>query len=166
MSDADSQSMGTVASQQGNAVPGVPEPGRVSAVAIAMWVKDTASQSLGMELLEVSPGYARLRMQVRDAFLNGLGSCHGGYMFLLADSAFAFACNSHNKRAVAAGAQIEFLAPPMAGDVLFAEARELHLGGRTGFYDVVVTDQNGRRVAVFRGRSASIGGEHLPSGER
>ena len=141
---------------------GVPDPARVSAVALAMWVNDAASQSLGMELLEVRPGYAKLRMPVRAELLNGLGSCHGGYMFLLADSAFAFACNSHNQRAVAGGAQIEFLAPPMLGDVLIAEAVELHLGGRTGFYDVSVTDQNGRRVAVFRGRSASIRGEHLP----
>ena len=144
------------------AIKGVPDPDRVSAVALAMWVNDQASQSLGTELLEVRPGFARLRMPVRAEFLNGLGSCHGGYMFLLADSAFAFACNSHNQRAVAAGAQIEFLAPPLLGDILVAEAIELHLGGRTGFYDVSVTDQNGRRVAVFRGRSASIRGEHLP----
>jgi acyl-CoA thioesterase len=85
-------------------------------------------------------------------------------MFLLADSAFAFACNSHNRRAVAAGAQIEFLAPPMEGDVLTAHAEEVHAAGRTGFYDVTVTDQSGRRVAIFRGRSAIVKGEHLPVG--
>ena len=76
------------------AIKGVPDPDRVSAVALAMWVNDQASQSLGMELLEVRPGFARLRMPVRAEFLNGLGSCHGGYMFLLADSAFAFACTT------------------------------------------------------------------------
>ncbi len=141
---------------------GVPDPAAVSPIALAMWVNDVASQALGMELLAVRPGYARLRMAVRREFLNGLGTCHGGYMFLLADSTFAFACNSHNQRAVAAGAQIEFLAPPAEGDVLIAEGVETHLGGRTGFYDVTVTDQNGRRVALFRGRSATVKGEHIP----
>jgi acyl-CoA thioesterase len=145
-------------------IAGVPDPSRVSDIALAMWVHDTASQSLGMELIDVRPGNAILRMPVRHDFLNGLGSCHGGYMFLLADSAFAFACNSHNRRAVAAGAQIEFLAPPLEGDVLTARAEEVHAAGRTGFYDVTVTDQNGRRVAIFRGRSAIVKGEHLPSG--
>jgi acyl-CoA thioesterase len=145
-------------------IPGVPDATRVSEIALAMWVHDVASQSLGMELIEVLPGRATLRMAVRRDFLNGLGSCHGGYMFLLADSAFAFACNSHNRRAVAAGAQIEFLAPPMEGDVLTAHAEEVHAAGRTGFYDVTVTDQSGRRVAIFRGRSAIVKGEHLPVG--
>jgi acyl-CoA thioesterase len=143
-------------------LPGIPDPDRVSPVALALWSTDQASQALGMELLEVRPGYARLQMRVRADFLNGLGSCHGGYMFLLADSAFAFACNSHNQRAVAAGAQIDFVAPPHEGDVLTAEGIEQHLAGRTGFYDVTVTDQTGRRVALFRGRSASVKGEHLP----
>lgn len=147
-------------------LPGVPEPDKVSAIAIALWVSDAASQALGMELMEVRPGYARLRMTVRPEFLNGLGTCHGGYMFLLADSAFAFACNSHNQRAVAAGAQIEFLAPPQRGDVLTAEGVEQHLAGRTGFYDVTVTDQNARRVALFRGRSAAVRGEHPPGAQR
>ncbi len=146
-------------------IAGVPDASRVSEIALAMWVHDTASQSLGMELIEVSPGGATLRMTVRRDFLNGLGSCHGGYMFLLADSAFAFACNSHNRRAVAAGAQIEFLAPPMQGDVLTARAEEVHAAGRTGFYDVTVTDQNGRRVAIFRGRSALVKGEHVPGAQ-
>ena len=146
-------------------LPGVPEPDKVSPIAIAMWVSDAASQALGMELLEVRPGYAKLRMGVRPDFLNGLVTCHGGYMFLLADSTFAFACNSHNQRAVAAGAQIEFLAPPQRGDVLVAEGIEQHLAGRTGFYDVAVTDQNGRRVALFRGRSAAVRGEHIPGAQ-
>ncbi len=147
------------------ALPGIPTPEKVSPVAIAMWRNDVASQDLGMELLEVRPGYARLRMRVRRQFLNGLGTCHGGYMFLLADSTFAFACNSHNQRAVAAGAQIEFLAPPLADDVLHAEGIEQHLSGRTGFYDVTVTDQTGRKVALFRGRSAAVRGEHIPEAQ-
>ena len=158
---------GAVATDQGPprgaaAAPGVPDPDKVSPVALALWVNDTASQGLGMELLEVRPGYARMRMTVRGDFLNGLGTCHGGYLFLLADSTFAFACNSHNQRAVAAGAQIEFIAPALPGEQLVAEGIERHAAGRTGFYDVSVTRPDGRLIALFRGRSATLKGEHIP----
>jgi acyl-CoA thioesterase len=130
------------------------------ACARRMWEEDTASQSLGMSLIDISPGSAVMSMPVRSDMANGHGMCHGGFMFLLADSAFAFACNSHNQRAVAAGAEIHFVAPAKVGDVLTAQANEQHRAGRSGFYDVRVTDQNGDLIALFRGRSATIKG-HL-----
>jgi acyl-CoA thioesterase len=130
-------------------------------VARRMWAEDRASQALGMQLLEVRSGYARLCMPIRRDMTNGHGICHGGYMFLLADSTFAFACNSHNQRAVAAGAEIHFLAPAHEGDLLTAEGVEVHVAGRSGVYDMRVTDQTGRLVAVFRGRSATIKGQFI-----
>jgi acyl-CoA thioesterase len=123
-----------------------------------MWDEDKASQALGMTLADIGPGFAVLSMTVRADMANGHGMCHGGFMFLLADSAFAFACNSHNQRAVAAGAEIHFVAPAKVGDVLTAQATEQHREGRSGFYDVRVTDQNGVLIALFRGRSATIKG--------
>jgi len=123
-----------------------------------MWDEDKASQALGMSLADIGPGFAVLSMIVRADMANGHGMCHGGFMFLLADSAFAFACNSHNQRAVAAGAEIHFVAPAKVGDVLTAQATEQHREGRSGFYDVRVTDQNGALIALFRGRSATIKG--------
>lgn len=134
-------------------------------VARRMWADDRASQALGMRLLEVRSGYARLCMPVRRDMTNGHGICHGGYMFLLADSTFAFACNSHNQRAVAASAEIHFLAPAHEGDVLTAEGIEQHVAGRSGVYDMRVTDQTGRLVALFRGKSATIKGQFIePAG--
>ena len=132
------------------------------AAADAMWSTDHASQALGMEILDVGPGHARIRMQIRPDMTNGHGMCHGGYIFLLADSTFAFACNSHNQKTVAAGAEIHFLAPAQRGDVLTAEGREQHRAGRSGVYDVRVTDQTGRTVALFRGKSAAIEGAVIP----
>jgi acyl-CoA thioesterase len=132
-------------------------------VARRMWAEDRASQALGMELLEARAGYARMRMRIRRDMTNGHGICHGGYMFLLADSTFAFTCNSHNQRAVAASAEIHFLAPAHEGDVLTAEGVEQHLAGRSGVYDMRVTDQNGRLVALFRGKSATIKGQFVES---
>jgi len=126
-----------------------------------MWADDRASQALGMELLEVRAGRARIRMRVRRDMTNGHGICHGGYLFLLADSTFAFACNSYNQRAVAASAEIHFLAPVHEGDVLTAEGVEQHLAGRSGVYDMRVTDQHGRLVALFRGKSATIRGRFI-----
>lgn len=123
-----------------------------------MWDEDKASQALGMSLADIGPGFAVLSMTVRADMANGHGMCHGGFMFLLADSAFAFACNSHNQRAVAAGAEIHFVAPAKVGDVLTARATEQHREGRSGFYDVRVTDQNDALIALFRGRSATIKG--------
>ncbi|HXV34706.1 MAG TPA: hydroxyphenylacetyl-CoA thioesterase PaaI [Gaiellaceae bacterium] len=132
---------------------GAPEED-AAAVAAAMWERDRASQALGMTLEEVRPGYARLRMTVRADMLNGHGTCHGGLVFALADSAFAFACNSRGVLTVAAGCAIEFLGPAREGDELVAEARERSLQGRTGVYDVDVR-RGGDLVATFRGRSAA-----------
>jgi len=132
-------------------------------VARRMWADDRASQALGMELLEVRSGYARIRMPIRRDMTNGHGICHGGYMFLLADSTFAFACNSHNQRAVAASAEIHFLASAHEGDVLTAEGVEQHVAGRSGVYDMRVTDQHGRLIALFRGKSATIKGRFIGS---
>lgn len=127
-----------------------------------MYERDPASQALGMTLDAIRPGYARMRMRVRDDMLNGHGTCHGGYIFMLADSAFAFACNSHNINTVGAGCTIDYLAPGRAGDVLVAEAVEQALSGKTGVYDVVVTDQDGRKVALFRGKSHRVAGHVVP----
>jgi acyl-CoA thioesterase len=123
-----------------------------------MYERDPASQALGMLLDAIRPGYARMRMRVRKDMLNGHGTCHGGYIFMLADSAFAFACNSHNLNTVGAGCTIDYLAPGRPGDVLVAEASEQALAGKTGVYDVVVSDQDGRKLALFRGKSHRVAG--------
>ena len=128
------------------------------AAAEVMWREDNASKWLGMKVEEVRPGYARLSMTVTANMVNGHNLCHGGLIFTLADSTFAFACNSHNQRAVAAGCAIEFLAPAFLGDVLTAEGVEQALRGRTGVYDMKVTNQKGELIAVFRGKSATIKG--------
>ena len=127
--------------------------------AASMYDSDGCSKWLGMTLEEVRPGYARMRMPVKPEFLNGLGICHGGLMFTLADSTFAFACNSYNIPAVAAGCAIEFLRPVKRDDVLTAEAREQNLSGRHGIYDIRVTNCAGETVAMFRGKSAQLKGE-------
>lgn len=123
-----------------------------------MFERDPASQALGMLLAEIRPGYARMTMPVRQDMLNGHQICHGGYIFLLADSAFAFACNSHNHNTVGAGCTIDYLAPGRLGDLLVAEAVEQVLSGKTGVYDVKVSNQEGRTVALLRGKSHRIGG--------
>lgn len=128
------------------------------AAAEVMWREDNASKWLGMKIEEVRPGYARLSMTVTANMVNGHNLCHGGLIFTLADSTFAFACNSHNQRAVAAGCAIEFLAPAFLGDVLTAEGVEQALRGRTGVYDMKVTNQKSELIAVFRGKSATIKG--------
>jgi len=125
----------------------------------AMYGTDICSKWLGMTLEEVRPGYARMRMPVRPEFLNGLGICHGGLMFTLADSTFAFACNSYNIPAVASGCAIEFLKSVRGGDVLVAEGQEQTLSGRHGVYDIKVTNSGGEVVAMFRGKSAQLKGE-------
>lgn len=127
--------------------------------AAAMWAHDNASQGLGMRIEEMGPGYARLSMRVRKDMLNGHAMCHGGFMFTLADSAFAFSCNSRNEATVAAGCSIEFLRPVREHEVLTAIGRERVLSGRTGIYDVMVIDEAGQPVAVFRGKSARVKGE-------
>jgi acyl-CoA thioesterase len=123
-----------------------------------MYDNDPASRSLGMLLAEIRPGYARMTMPVRADMLNGHQTCHGGYIFMLADSAFAFACNSHNHNTVGAGCTIDYLAPGREGDVLCAEATEQALAGKTGVYDIRVLNQEGRTVALFRGKSHRVAG--------
>ena len=122
-----------------------------------MWSDDLASQALGMSIDAVGPGTATLRMTVRADMVNGHGIGHGGLTFTLADSAFAFACNSYNRRTVAAGAEIRFRAPTRAGDVLVATAAERERDERDGTYDVTVTAGD-TVVATFVGRSREIGG--------
>ena len=132
------------------------------ATAQTMHESDACSRALGLELLEVRPGYARMQMNVRADFLNGHGICHGGMIFTLADSTFAFACNSYNINTVAAGCSIEFLRAVKGDDRLTAEAVEQSLARRTGIYDIRVTNREGETVAMFRGKSAQIKGNVIP----
>jgi acyl-CoA thioesterase len=125
----------------------------------AMLEHDRASRSLGIDVTEVTPGGAVATMAVRADMLNGHGICHGGFVTTLADSAFAFACNSYNELTVASGFAVDLLAPSYAGDVLSARCVEVSRSGRTGVYDAVVTNQRGERIAVFRGRSYTIKGK-------
>ena len=128
-------------------------------VAEAMFAADRASRELmQMVLVSCAPGRATMRMTVREEQLNGHQICHGGFIFTLADSTFAFACNSHNKSTVAASASIEFLKAGHLGDVLTCDAQEQVLQGRHGIYDMSVTNQRGDVIAVFRGKSAQIAG--------
>lgn len=131
--------------------------------AAAMWSRDHVAQALGMALDEVKPGYARLSMVIRQDMVNGHAICHGGMLFTLADTAFAYSCNSYNQNTVASAAHIDFLAPSHLGDTLVAEAVERAQGGRTGVYDVTVSTRSssgaGKTVALFRGKSARIKGE-------
>lgn len=124
----------------------------------ALFANDPASSGLGIAIEEVGPGFARLRMPVRPHMLNGHGTCHGGFIFALADSAFAAACNTYDAATVAAAASIDFLAPAQAHDELTAEARELWRSKRSGIYEVEVSNQRGETVALFRGRSHCKGG--------
>lgn len=129
--------------------------------AAAMWHSDAASKWLGMSLDAVGPGWARMSFTVEPQHLNGHGICHGGYIFTLADSAFAFACNSYNRVAVAQHNTISYISPGQAGERLTAEAREVSLQGRSGIYDVTVRGADGRIVAEFRGCSRIIQGTHF-----
>jgi len=128
-------------------------------VADAMFARDRASRALGMRIVRIGPGHAELAMTVRNDMVNGHALCHGGLVFTLADSAFAFACNSYNFNTVANGCTIEFLAPAHEGDVLTAVAHERSQVGRNGIYDVEVRNQDGVTVAHFRGKSTRIKGE-------
>ena len=118
-----------------------------------MWGNDVASQDLGMTIEVTKPGQAEARFEVRANMVNGYDICHGGFIFTLADSAFAFACNTYNRITVAASASIEFVRPARLGDKLLATAAEVHRGGRTGIYDITITNQDDDVVAIFRGRS-------------
>ena len=129
-----------------------------------MWKDDGPSQCLGMNLDHVAPGEATLTMEVTDQMTNGHGTGHGGYIFTLADSAFALACNTHNQRTVAQHCSITYIAPVSGGDRLTAIAREHVRAGRSGVYDVRVVNQDGRHVAEFRGHSRTVKGTHLPEG--
>jgi acyl-CoA thioesterase len=127
-------------------------------VAAAMFARDRASQAMGMRISKVGPGRAELTMRVRADMLNGHATCHGGFIFTLADSAFAFACNSANMNTVASGCSIDFIAPAREDDVLTAIGQEQTLSGRTGIYDIEVRNQRGETVAMFRGKSHRIKG--------
>ena len=130
-----------------------------------MWQEDDASRGLGMELVEVTSGRATLAMTIKPHMVNGQRIAHGGFIFTLADSAFAFACNSHNERVVAAQGNITFIRPGKLGDRLVATAREVSRGGRSGIYDVSVTADNGTVIAEFRGHSRVISGTWLPTSD-
>ncbi len=131
------------------------------ACAEAMWKEDDASKGLGMEIAAIGPGQATLTMTVKPSMVNGQRIAHGGFIFTLADSAFAFACNTHNERVVAAQGDISFIRPGKLGDRLVAAAREVSRNGRSGIYDVQVT-VDGVVIAEFRGHSRSIGGTWVP----
>ena len=124
-----------------------------------MYARDRASRELGIELVEIRPGYARMTMVVADWMLQGHDVCHGGLMFALADSAMAFASNSHNQSHLALNANIDFVRPARLGETLIAEAREGNRTRRTGLYDVTVMNDAGELVCHFRGRTYGVGGE-------
>lgn len=132
------------------------------ASAAAMWADDRASQRLGMRLDHIAPGQATLSMEITESMTNGHGNGHGGYIFTLADSAFAFACNSYNAITVGQAASINYVAPVRLGDRLTAVAREASRTGRSGVYDVEITNHDGKTVAHFRGLSRAVKGTHLP----
>jgi acyl-CoA thioesterase len=134
---------------------------RAERSAKVMFEADRASAGLGMELVSVGPGRATMMMKVRPEMLNGHGICHGGFIFALADSAFAFACNSYNQLVVAQQNQITYLSPGQPDETLTAMAEEVSRSGRSGVYDVKVTGGDGRDVAVFRGLSRAIKGHHF-----
>jgi acyl-CoA thioesterase len=131
---------------------------RAEKSAAAMWSEDRASAWFGMTLEAVDEGSATLSLDVAPHHTNGLGACHGGVIFALADSAFAFACNSRNQATVAQHNSITYLAPGKLGDRLIATAREVSLSGRSGVYDVSVTTETGRQIAEFRGCSRTVAG--------
>jgi acyl-CoA thioesterase len=135
------------------------------AAAAAMWAEDRASAGLGMRLLRVGPGEAEMAMAVEPRMANGHGICHGGFIFALADSTFAFACNSRNRRAVAQSCAITYLRPVRVGETLTARASMLAEEGRSGLCDVTVTDAEGRVVAAFRGQSRVVAGSLVPGEE-
>ena len=130
----------------------------------SMYAADEASKdTMGMQLVQCEPGRATMTMPVRALHLNGHQICHGGFIFTLADSTFAYACNSRNHNTVANGCSIEFLRPAKEGDVLTAVGQEQSLSGRHGIYDIRVSDQNGQTIALFRGKSTQIAGHVVPA---
>jgi len=138
-------------------VSGIADPTRRAQELVqALFAADRASQGMGIQIVDVAPGRVRIEMVVRPDMVNGYGMCHGGIVFALADSAFAFACNSHGEPMVAAGAGIEFLAPTPLGERVTATAVEISRTGRHGIYDVTVSDSAGKVLAQFRGRCARL----------
>lgn len=135
------------------------------ACAAAMWAADNASRALGMAITDIGPGRATLTMTIRADMTNGHGMCHGGYIFTLADSAFAFACNSYNQNAVAQHCSVTFIRPGRLGDRLMAKAVERSRSGRSGIYDITVTGSDGQVIAEFRGHSRAIDGKLVPQPE-
>ena len=133
-----------------------------AAVGQVMFKRDHAAHALGIELIEIRPGYARMSMKVRPDMVNGHDICHGGLIFALADTAFAYACNSGNKSTVAQSCVVTFLSAARTGDVLTATATERNRTQRTGLTDIDVTDQSGKLIAVVRGHSHQIKGEVVP----
>jgi acyl-CoA thioesterase len=129
-----------------------------------MWPDDHAARGLGMHIEAVGPGTATLTMTVRPDMVNGHGTCHGGFIFALADSTFAYACNSSNYRTVAAGVDINFVAPAHLGDRLSAAGIARQQGGRSGVYDIEVHNQDGKLIALFRGRSSRVKGHFFDDG--
>lgn len=127
----------------------------------SMWALDNASQKLGMKLDGIAPGEATMSMMITDDMTNGHKTCHGGYIFTLADSCFAFACNGRNQCSVAQHCSISYVAPAFANDRLLAVAREQAHYGRSGIYDIRVTNQKGDLIAEFRGHSRTIKGTHI-----
>ncbi len=125
----------------------------------AMWPRDRTAQALEIRLISISPGRATLAMLVRPDMVNGHHLCHGGMIFTLADTAFAYSCNSYNKNTVASACHIDFLAPAREGETLQAESIEQSQSGRTGVYDITVRNQSGKTIALFRGKSYRIQGE-------
>jgi acyl-CoA thioesterase len=123
-----------------------------------MYARDFAAQAAGIEVVDIAPGSATLTVTVRHDMLNGVATCHGGVIATLADTAFAYGCNSYDELTVASGFAIDFIAPGRLGDVLTARCAEVSKAGRTGVYDVTVENQRGERIAVFRGRSYTIKG--------
>lgn len=130
----------------------------------AMWANDRACKALGMRVTAVGPGTATLTMPVREDMLNGHDLCHGGLIATLADSAFAYACNAYNEVTVASGFDIHLMSGARLGDLLTATATELSKGGRTGVYDIEVSNQRGEQIAAFRGRSYTMKGKPLVEG--
>ena len=154
------------AASTASAAPAAPAP-TPAAIAEHMFAADAASRGLGMAIASVGEGTATLTMTVRADMLNGHAICHGGFITTLADSAFAFACNSRNVVTVASGLSVEFLAPAQRGDVLTAAAKEVSRGGRngqTGVYDMLVINQHGAPVALVRGKSHSLAGRSVLPG--
>ena len=134
------------------------------AVVSHMMENDFFSQWMGVEVLEVKEGYSKIKMTIREEMVNGFGIVHGGLPFSLADSAFAFACNSRNHATVASACGIDYLRPAREGDLLTAEAVEQSLAGKTGVYDIAVTNQEGKSIALFRGKSHRVQGEVIDIG--